>query len=181
MPLVAAGQVVPIVGSDLLTMTEGGALVPVYRQVAERLLERYAVDPGAAVTTLRPGHELNDAICVPDRLDKRPAPTATCPCEAIRAVLATAAADRGALSPFGTIDDLRLFVTTTSDDSWRRRWMRFGTGNRRTEQVEYAPTGLPTDRRTDRASSTRRIEPASFTVRQGGGDPGLRGARRRHP
>ena len=87
-PLVAARQVVPIVGSDLLTIDDGGRPVRFYRRVAERLLERYGVDPAATNTTLRPYHELNDAICALDRLAKRASADSYLPVhEAIRATV----------------------------------------------------------------------------------------------
>ncbi len=152
MPLVAAGQVVPIVGSDLLSTTVDGARVPFYRRVAESLLDRYDIDRPATDTTLRPHHELNDAICVLDRLGKRASADSYLPVhEAVRTMLAACRAEVEA--PFrqlAAIEDFRLFVTTTSDDVLAHALdqVRYG-GSRRTEQVEYAPAGLPTDRLTD--------------------------------
>src|SRR5262249_51098774 len=48
------------------------------------------------------------------------------------------------------IDDFRLFVTTTSDEAMAQAIddVRY-EGRARTEQVEYAPSGLPKDRLTD--------------------------------
>jgi len=152
LPLVTAGQVVPIVGADLLTMTEGTARVPFYRRVAVHLLERYEVDPDSAGITLRPGHELNDAICALDTLGKRASADSYLPAhEALRAELAIARSEIAApCRQLAAIEDLRLFVTTTSDDVLAQALdeVRYG-GSRRTEQVEYAPAGLPTDRHTD--------------------------------
>jgi hypothetical protein len=150
LPLVEARQVVPIVGSDLLSVTTSGVAVPFYRLVAERLLARYGVDPASA--GLRPQHELNDAICALDRLGKRASADSYLPChEALRASLAE---HRHAIEEpclqLAAIDDLRLFVTTTIDDVLAQALDKTRHGGRpETEQVEYAPSGLPKDRRTD--------------------------------
>lgn len=151
-PLVAARQVVPIVGGDLLALTVDGNPVPLYRRVAERLIERYGVDRAATNTTLRPHHELNDAICALDSLGKRASADSYLPAhEALRATLAACRAEIEApLRQLAAIEDFRLFVTTTIDDVLAQAIdeVRYG-GRARTEQVEYAPSGLPKDRTTD--------------------------------
>lgn len=151
-PLVAARQVVPIVGGDLLTAAAGGAETPFYRLVAERLLTRYGVDPAAADIVLRPRHELNDAVCALDRLGKRSSADSYLPVhEAIRAALGEHRDSLSApLRKLAAVDDLRYFVTTTVDDALAQAidTVRYG-GQARTEQVEYAPDGLPNDRLTD--------------------------------
>jgi hypothetical protein len=151
-PLVAARQVVPIVGSDLLTIDDGGRPVRFYRRVAERLLERYGVDPAATNTTLRPYHELNDAICALDRLAKRASADSYLPVhEAIRTTVSACRSEIDEpLRQLASIDDLRMFVTTTSDDALVHALdeVRYG-GRASTLQVEYAPSGLPKDRTTD--------------------------------
>ncbi|MBS1818357.1 MAG: toll/interleukin-1 receptor domain-containing protein [Acidobacteria bacterium] len=151
-PLVAARQVVPIVGSDLLTVTVDGVERPFYQIVAERLLKRYGIDAAAANVTLRPRHELNDAVCALDRLGKRASADSYLPVfEAIRGTLDE---HRHAVSvplrQLAAIDDLRLFVTTSVDDALAQAIdaVRY-QGQPRTEQVEYAPDGLPNDRVTD--------------------------------
>jgi hypothetical protein len=151
-PLVAARQVVPIIGSDLVSVTVDGQPVRFYRLVAERLLERYGVDLPAEDTTLRPFHELNDAICLLDKLGKRASADSYLPAhEAIRTTLTKYRAEVEApLRQLAGIEDFRLFVTTTSDDVLAQALdgVRYG-GLARTEQVEYAPSGLPKDRLTD--------------------------------
>lgn len=150
LPLIEARQVVPIVGSDLLSVTTAGTEVPFYRLVAERLLARYSVDPASA--GLRPQHELNDAICLLDRLGKRASADSYLPChEALRATLAEhrLAIEQPCLQ-LAAIDDFKLFVTTTIDDVLAQALDKTRHGGRaETEQVEYAPSGLPKDRRTD--------------------------------
>lgn len=151
-PLVAARQVVPIVGGDLLTVTVNGVQVPFYRLVAERLLARYGVDLAATKTVLDPHHELNDAVVALDRLGKRASADSYLPVhEAIKATLAEhREAVSAPLRELAQIDDLRYFVTTTVDDVLAKAVdaVRYG-GQPRTEQVEYAPDGLPNDRSTD--------------------------------
>lgn len=151
-PLVAARQVVPILGAGLLRATVDGRQVPLYQCVAERLLARYGVDPAATNTTLRPHHELNDAICALDRLGKRASADSYLPThEALRTTLAACRAEvESPLRQLAAIEDLRLFVTTTCDDVLAQAidQVRYG-GRARTEQVEYAPSGLPRDRTTD--------------------------------
>jgi TIR domain-containing protein len=151
-PLVVARQVVPIVGGDLLTVTDDGKPVRFYHRVAERLLVRYGVEIAAGDTTLRPYHELNDAICALDRLGKRASADSYLPAyEAIRTTLAACRAEVEApLRQLAAIEDFRVFVTTTCDDALAQALdqVRYG-GRARTEQVEYAPSGLPKDRTTD--------------------------------
>src|SRR5712691_6567065 len=59
------GRVIPVVGAELLTIEEAGRSIPLYRAVAERLLNKYGLSavalPGGGV--LREHHELNDAVC----------------------------------------------------------------------------------------------------------------------
>jgi hypothetical protein len=143
---------VPIVGSDLLNVSVDGVPVPFYQRVAERLLDRYGVDRQATNTALRRHHELNDAICVLDKLGKRASADSYLPTyEAIRTALATCRAEVDApLRQLAAIEDFRLFVTTTSDDGLAQaiNQVRYD-GREQTEQVEYAPSGLPKDRTTD--------------------------------
>ncbi len=149
-PLVAAQQVVPIVGSDLLKLTVDGTPKPFYQLVAERLLERYGIDAGTI--TLRPHHELNDAVCALDLMGKRASADSYLPVhEALRTTLSSSRADAGAsMRQLATVADFRLFVTTTVDDVLAQALdrARYG-GSAQTEQVEYAPSGLPRDRLTD--------------------------------
>jgi TIR domain len=151
-PLVAARQVVPIIGSDLLSVTADGKPVRFYRRVAERLLGRYGIELPPDDTTLRPYHELNDAICLLDKLGRRASGDSYLPAhEAIRTTLATCRDEVEApLKQLASIEDFRVFVTTTSDDVLAQAIDRVRyEGKPRTEQVEYAPSGLPKDRLTD--------------------------------
>ena len=153
-PLIAAREVVPILGVDLLTVDRGGVAVPLYRVVAERLLARYGLPAPAAddASLLRGHHELNDAVCELDRQRKRGSGDCYLPVhEALRAALAEIRAEvETPQRQLAQIEDFRLFVTTTCDDVMAQALdaVRYG-GRPLTEQVEYAPGGLPKDRRTD--------------------------------
>ena len=71
--------------------------------------------------------------------------------EALRATLAELRAEIDTPQrQLAQIEDFRVFVTTTCDDVMAQALdaVRYG-GKPRTEQVEYAPGGLPKDRRTD--------------------------------
>src|SRR5262245_33899068 len=58
-------RVLPVIGAQLIRV-ENGEGVPLYRVVAERLLNKYGFSPtdlpGGEV--LRQHHEINDAVCV---------------------------------------------------------------------------------------------------------------------
>src|SRR5438045_2493392 len=80
-------RVIPVVGPELLTVNTSDGIRPLYAVVAERLLAKYGVASrdGAAcsnaeyiddhdrtnVVTLRPFHELNDAVCALTRVGRR--------------------------------------------------------------------------------------------------------------
>lgn len=70
---IQAGWVIPVVGRELLTVVEGGREVPLYEALAQRLLAKYDLAgrvvpsdgdsaPDGTSITLRPYHELNDAV-----------------------------------------------------------------------------------------------------------------------
>jgi len=152
LPLIAERRVVPIVGSDLLTVSVNGVRVPFYQRVAERLLARYNVDAEATGTVLRPHHELNDAICALARLGKRESADSYIPVhEAIRTTVNECRSElETPMRQLASIEDFRLFVTTTCDDVLAQALNdeRYGA-EPRTQQVEYAPDALPDDRVTD--------------------------------
>jgi hypothetical protein len=58
------GRVIPVVGTELLTIEDDGRTVPLYRAVAERLLARYGLSSPESPDhiVLREHHELNDAV-----------------------------------------------------------------------------------------------------------------------
>ncbi|HJY83151.1 MAG TPA: hypothetical protein VKK81_18965, partial [Candidatus Binatia bacterium] len=70
---IEAGGVIPVVGPELLTVVVDGRSAPLYRLLAERLLAKYGLtaseaslesvaEPNKETVSLRPDHELNDAV-----------------------------------------------------------------------------------------------------------------------
>ena len=70
---IQAGLVIPVVGRELLTVVEDGREVSLYEALAQRLLAKYDLagrvvpsggdsPPDGTSITLRPYHELNDAV-----------------------------------------------------------------------------------------------------------------------
>lgn len=56
---IEAGRVIPVVGAELLAVEEDGKQVPLYRDVAERLLSKY----GSLATALPDGEVLREHLC----------------------------------------------------------------------------------------------------------------------
>lgn len=144
-------RVIPVVGAELLTITENGQAAPLYRRVAERLLQKYSLSssalPGGEV--LRPGHELNDAVCALAATERR-----------IKDLYPRIAAildelllgEKEVLEPLrqiASILDFSLFVTTTPDNLLVRALnaVRFD-GTDLTHEIRYAPN-LPIDQSKD--------------------------------
>src|SRR5262245_10141229 len=61
---IEAGRVLPVVGSELLEIEDGGHTRSLYRVAAERLLDKYKPSTASSEIVLRDGRELNDAVCV---------------------------------------------------------------------------------------------------------------------
>ena len=140
------GQVVPIVGEELLTLERDGQTASLYRTLAERLLSRYNV---AANGNLREHHELSDAVSLLAAQGKRIKDLYRPAFDALQKLLAETAAIPPSLIELAKIRHFDLFATTTPDGLLARALddVRFG-GAKQTDQIEYAPK-LPTDRRRD--------------------------------
>ena len=143
-------RVIPVVGAELLTIEEGGRSVPLYRAVAECLLNKYgfsaAALPGGEV--LREHRELNDAVCAlapPMRVKDLYRPVH----DILERLLVKQTELLPPLRELASIRHFDLFVTTTPDDLMARALnaVRFN-GAAQTDQIEYAPR-LPTERRRD--------------------------------
>src|SRR5262249_44308271 len=79
---IEAGGVIPVVGPELLTVVADGRSIPFYQLLAERLLAKYGLTASEArpestaesnktTVSLRPDHELNDAVCALVQLGRR--------------------------------------------------------------------------------------------------------------
>jgi len=141
-------RVIPVVGAELLDIQEHGVSVPLYRTVAERLLDKYRQVLPLPPPNLRYGHEINDAVCLLAEGGKRPRDLYR-PIHDILQTLLEGRAPPESLRQIALIQHFDLFVTTTPDDLLARALdaVRF-SGNQGTDQIEYAPK-LPTARLRD--------------------------------
>ena len=146
-------QVIPVVGSELLTIEVDGATVPLYRAVGEQLLAKYgvAVPDGG----LRPNQELNDAVALlanrnRPRLEDLYRPVH----DILEKLIEQDPEPPRVLLKLAEISQFDLFATTTPDDLLVRALnsVRFG-GMRGTDEIPYAPN-LPTERRRDVPKTT---------------------------
>lgn len=144
-------HVIPVIGAELLTIEDNERQVPLYRAVAERLLQRYKVDPksSAGGDTLRPGHELNDAVSMLVETGKRIKDLYPRVDEILGTLVSTQQQIPEPLRQIASIRDFDLFVTTTPDNLMVKALnkVRFD-GADVTHEIEYAPN-LPSDRARD--------------------------------
>jgi hypothetical protein len=140
-------RVIPIVGAELLTVENAGEQVPLYRVVAERLLNKYGLSPSRE--PLREHHELNDAVSVLAQAGRRIKDLYRPINDILARILADHTVVTEPLRQLAAIRHFDLFATTTPDDLQARVLdaVRYD-GARETEEIEYAPK-LPTDRRRD--------------------------------
>jgi hypothetical protein len=153
------GRVIPVVGAALLSVMDQGREVPLYRMLAERLLEKYrlkaaSADAGAPAgdneVVLRPRLEINDAVCAITVLkDKRIQDLYRPINDQLRAILGPQPILPEALRALAGIPAFDLFVTTTCDDLLARALDEVrGGGSPVTQQILYAPN-LPGDQAGD--------------------------------
>lgn len=144
------GRVIPVVGAELLTIEDGLEQIPLYRIVAERLLNKYGLLPTTSGgTVLREHHELNDAVSTLASAGKRIKDLYRPLNDILAKVLAEHTVNTEPFHQLALIRHFDLFATTTPDDLLARTLdaVRFG-GVHQTDEIEYAPK-LPTDRRRD--------------------------------
>jgi len=154
--LVEQRRVIPVVGSELLIISDGGKDLPLYRAVAENLVDKYPLAAGVLRDGggLRERHELNDAVCaVADAYASRRPPVRVSDLyQKVHGILQRLLAAPEIPQPLrklASIRDFDLFVTTTPDNLLVQalNTVRFENSDQ-TEEIEYAPR-LPTDRRRD--------------------------------
>ena len=139
-------SVIPVIGSELITVEQGGVSVPLYDVAARQLLARYNC-PAQALSGA-PGMALNQAVCILAAKGKRIKDLYR-PIHDIVKSLAETSPMPPVLRRLAAIRHLDLFVSATPDDMLARAIdaERF-QGSRQTDQIEYAPR-LSTDRRRD--------------------------------
>jgi hypothetical protein len=59
---VEAGTVVPVIGTELVTVRDGDRDVPLYRFLAQRLAQRLATGHGLPIAQLPEDFDLNDVV-----------------------------------------------------------------------------------------------------------------------
>jgi hypothetical protein len=145
---IETGRVIPVVGAELL-MAGGSFEIPLYRAVAERLLEKYedSAGPLSRGTTLHPYNELHDAVCILAAGGKRVKELYRPIHDILKNLLADQEEPLPALRELASIRHFDLFVTTTPDDLLARALDSVRTQEMApTDQVQYAPL-LPTETR----------------------------------
>jgi len=158
------GNVVPIIGSELLTVEVDGKPKTFYRLVAEELLRTHGVSFAANESrdtsalpcssdplVLRHGFEVADAVCAINNLTQKPLDEFHV---AINKIVRKYIAEYEnklpkALTSLAAIKPLNLFITTTSDNllATAINQIRYH-GSATTCEIEYAPT-LSSDRIRD--------------------------------
>ncbi len=146
------GTVVPIIGSDLVTMALPEGEVPLYRHVAGLLAQRLKVP----VRDLGPDFTLNDVVCQFLDLDKRSRK------EDVYTRLRQLLKDEpfkpsASLLDLAGIAPLNLFVSTTFDNQLANAIdaKRFG-GNAKTEVIAYSKEDVQ-DLRSDKKGLQRPV------------------------
>lgn len=139
---IEAKRVIPVLGGELLNISENGQTIPLYRAVAERLLSNYGLSATALAgdETLRPGHELNDATCALSAAGERVNDLYGPIHDILADVLSKHKEVQEPLREIAAITDFTLLVTTTPDDVLVQTLnaVRFG-GADLTHELKYAP------------------------------------------
>jgi hypothetical protein len=148
---IEAGQVIPVVGPELLAVIVDGREVPLYQALAERLLAKYGMtgivavggEPGEASSAvpLHPYHELNDAVCALATSGRRVQELYRPINDLLNTLLETQAdSSLRPLRDLAGVTGFRLFVTTTPDDLLARAidTERHG-GIEKTDRIVFAP------------------------------------------
>jgi len=125
---IEAGLAIPVVGPGLLTVLAGGREIPLYQVLAERLLAKYRLtaaiatlsgepETDGATVALRPGHELNDAVCGLAQRGRRVQDLYRPIHDLLRELLENPAeTSLQPLRALAGVSGFRLFATTTPDD-----------------------------------------------------------------
>jgi hypothetical protein len=144
---IEGGQVLPVVGPELLTLSVDGQPVPLYRVVAKTLIDRYRLP---AAPSLRDGRELFDAVSALAASGKRVRDLYRPVHDILDRLVADHHVPVAPLRQLASMFHFDLFATTTPDTLLARELnaIRFADGRGRVDEIEYAPK-LPTERRRD--------------------------------
>ena len=176
---IADRRVIPVIGPELLSVTESGEKISLYRALAEGLVKKYGLSYSindeaesclsGAIAHLKPQRELNDAVCALAMAMKVKSiqdlyrPINDLLKELVDRILADSQ-NEGLipLRQLAAIGHFDLFVTTTFDDLLARMLDRERfDGQAKTVQVPFAPN-LPSDKRGDIPESRKAGDTAVF-------------------
>lgn len=152
MAQIEAGEIIPVVGPELLTVLIDGRETPLYQALAERLLAKYGLTaagsapPGDAATSatavpIRPYHELNDAVCGLAQRGRHVQDLYRPINDLLKALVqAPAESSLEPLRNLASVSGFKLFVATTPDDLLARAIdaERHG-GVAKTDHIVFAP------------------------------------------
>ena len=132
-------KVIPVIGRELLTISEGGKESPLYQAVAAALLEEYDLVAGEDVD-LRPSHELNDAVAALEQRGERVADLYRPVNDLLQKFMGKTQAAADVLSDLASIQNFDLFITTTFDDLLVNTLDEVRhSGMESTDKIIYAP------------------------------------------
>lgn len=140
-------KVIPVLGRELITISEGEQEIPLYRAVAEALLEEYDLLAGEDVV-LRPNQELNDAVAALEQRGELVQDLYRPVNDLLQEFIGKTQAASDVLRDLAAIRNFDLFITTTFDDLLVNTLddVRH-SGMKSTDRVIYAPNLTPRDRR----------------------------------
>ena len=148
---IESGQVIPVVGPELLTTSVDGRAMPLYHLLAERLLAKYGMvscvvsadhqNAASDAVPLRPYHELNDAVCALAQRGRRVQDFYRPIHDLYKAWSETSAmAAAMPLRSLAAVTGFRLFVSVTPDDLLARAIdAERHAGVAKTEHIVFAP------------------------------------------
>jgi len=141
--------VVPVLGSEILTVRVGGKSVPLYRLVAEKLLAQYDLNVNDidSLTNeegilLRPGLELNDAVWAISKKKNKRLQQLYRPVHDVLESVVTEHQESllQPLKKIASIPELSIFVTTTCDNVLATALNQTRhSGQKETLEIEFAP------------------------------------------
>jgi hypothetical protein len=153
-------RVIPVIGSELLTIETGGVITPLYRALADRLLSLYKLDPPRLES-----YGLYDAVSlIAAERRVRVAGLYRQVHDLLKKLLLESAPNLHPLRDLASIRHFDLFVTTTPDDLVARALEQ--VRGVRPDEIEYAPR-LPTERRRHPGISIVPLQCGFLPVRKG--------------